>query len=112
MTIRVIYPPDPYTIFEPRPVRTHSIAELLPIVPIPEKGTEEPYHESWWYWTNPDNTITHTDIVALRHYLYGEEFEYPIASEDVQEHWQTCFRSKGSQDTGYESPSVCGGNKR
>jgi len=49
--------------FEPRPVRTITINEVL--TPIPELGTSEPYHESYFRWINPENTVTLDDITAL-----------------------------------------------
>jgi len=44
--------------FEPRPLRTISIEEVL--TPIPELGTQEPYHESYFWWINPENFTHHT----------------------------------------------------
>ena len=110
MTVTVIYPPDPYTIFEPRPVRTYTIDETLPIAPIPERGTENPYYESYWFWINPENRITHEDITALYQYQLGEDFDHPTRSESLSERWYT--KSHSSQDTDYEVPSVWKGNKR
>ena len=116
MVIRAIYPPqkkNPYDYLEPREVQTYSIFEILvPVTPISEKGTELPYHESYTFWTNPEYTVTFQDIVQLRHHLYGEEFEYSIASEAVEEFWHTGHKPEESPTTGFSIPSVWGGNKR
>ena len=116
MVIRAIYPPqkqNPYDYLEPREVQTYSILELLvPVTLISEKRTELPYHESYKFWRNPENTVTHQDIVQLRHHLYGEEFEFPIASEEVFDFSDMPYDEE-SQDTGFSIPSVWGkGNKR
>ena len=115
MVIRAIYPlqkKNPYDYLEPREVQAYSIFEILvPVTPISEKGTELPYHESYTYWTNPEHTVTHDDIVQLRHYLYGEEFEFPIASEEVFDFWNNPY-GEASQDTGFSIPSAWGGEQR
>ena len=86
MVIKAIYPPYLYDCFEPRQAQTSSIFEILvPVTPISEKGTELPYHESYTFWTNPANRVTYEDIRQLRTHLFGEEGEYPIASEAVDE---------------------------
>jgi len=60
---RDTYTPKPKKPFEPRPRRTTSIEEVL--TPIPELGTQEPYHESYFWWINPENLVTLEDITAL-----------------------------------------------
>ena len=119
MVIRAIYPPCPYhydriyNYFEPRIIQTYSILEILiPVTPISEKGTEFPYHESYRFCTNPVNTVTYEDIIQLPTQLFGEEFEYPIASHTVDNIWHTRHKPVGSQDTGFSIPSVWEGNKR
>ena len=52
--------------FEPRPLRTISIDEVL--TPIPELGTQEPYHQSYFWWINLESTVTLEDIAALYQY--------------------------------------------
>jgi len=60
--------------FEPRPLRTISIDEVL--TPTPELGTQEPYDESYFRWINPENTVTLEDISALYQYQYCQNFVY------------------------------------
>jgi len=48
--------PKPKKPFEPRPLRTVPIDEIL--TPLPELGTREPYNESYFWWINQDNTVT------------------------------------------------------
>ena len=119
MVIKAIYPPflydydRLYNYFEPRLVQTYSILEILiPVNPISERGTELPYHESHTFWTHPESTVIKEDILRLRQSLYGEEFEYPIASEAVEEFWHTGHKPEESPTTGFSIPSVWGGNKR
>jgi len=57
---------EPKKPFEPRPFRTISINEVL--TPIPELGTQEPYNESYFWWINPENTVTLEDIAAIYQY--------------------------------------------
>ena len=120
MVIKAIYPPflydydRLYNYFEPRLVQTNSILEILIPVknPIFELGTELPYHESYTFWTHPESTVTKEDILRLRQSLYGEEFEYPIASEAVEELWHTGHKPEESQETGFTIPSAWGGDRR
>ena len=80
MVIKAIYPPqkrNPYDYLEPREVQTYSIFEILvPVTPISEKGTELPYHESYTFWTNPENRITRDDLEALYQYQFGDSYKY------------------------------------
>ena len=62
---RDTYTPKSDTLFEPRPLRTTSIAQIYPKTFIDEKGTKEPYHETYAFWTNPENIITTTDLQDL-----------------------------------------------
>ena len=108
MVIKTIYPSKRYDYLEPRPVRTNSILELLvPVTPISEDGTELPYHESYYLWTNPEITITLEDIADLHRYKLGESFSYSPHSEDLGEEWYN--HSTSSQDTGFSIPSAWGG---
>jgi len=60
---RDTHTPKPKKPFLPRLLRTSSIAEVL--TTIPELGTQEPYHESYFWSTNPENTLTLDEIAAL-----------------------------------------------
>ena len=113
MVIRAIYPPqkkNPYDYLEPREVQTYSIAEfLVPVTPIPERGTELPYHESYTFWTNPENRITRDDLEALYQYQLGDSYKYCSSSEPLSEKW---YIDEESQDISFSIPSVWGGNQR
>ena len=116
MVIKAIHPPYPYDYdhlydcFEPRQVQTYSIFELLvPVTPISEHGTELPYHESYHFWVNPENTITLEDIADLYQYQLGEDFKYTTRSEELSEKWYT--PSTESQDTGFSILSVWGNQR-
>ena len=65
--------------FEPRPFRTISLDEVL--TPIPELGTEKPNPESYFWWMNPEDTITLEDIATLSQYHYVKEFTNHTHSE-------------------------------
>jgi len=97
--------------FEPRPVRTVSINEVLTL--IPELGTQEPYHESYFWWINPENTVTLEDITALYQYQYDKDFIYHTHSEKSNSIWYTQYpESNQHSSQGFEIPAVWGGNKR
>jgi len=66
----------PKTLHESRPLRITSCDEVLNSTEILEPGTQEPYHESYFWWIHPDNTITMEDIAALYEYQSGEHFAY------------------------------------
>ena len=55
--------PKPEKPFQPRTLRTISTDEVL--TPISELGTQAPYYESYFWWINPENTVTLEDIAAL-----------------------------------------------
>jgi len=97
--------------FEPRPLRTISIDEVL--TPIPALGTQESSQEFYFWWINPENTVTIEDIAALYHYQYGENFTYETPSEKGNSIWYTEY-PESDQDSGhfFEIPIVLGGNKR
>jgi len=75
--------------FEPRPLRTISIDKVL--TPRPELGTQEPYYESYFWWINPENTITLDDLTALYQYQYGEKFTYKTPWEKSNSIWHTQY---------------------
>jgi len=108
---RDTHTPKPTKPFEPRPLRTISIQEVL--TPIPELGTQEPYYESYFWWTNPENLVTLHDITTLYQYQYGENFTYNTPSEKSKSIWYTPY-PKSDQDSSqcFEIPIVWGGNKR
>jgi len=111
MFCRDTHTPKPKKPFEPRPLRTITIDEVL--TPIPELGTQEPYHQSYFWWINPENTITLADITALYQYQYGENFTYKTPSEKSNSIWYTHY-PEGNQLSSqcFEIPEVWGGNKR
>ena len=103
--------PKPKNAFEPRPLRTISIDEVLS--PIPELGTQEPYHESYFWWTYPENTVTLEDIAALSQYQDGQEFTYHTPSEKSNSIWYTQYPDIDlCSSQPFEIPEVWGGNKR
>jgi len=79
--------PKPKKPFEPTPLRTISIDEVL--TPLPELGTQEAYYKSYLWWTNPENTVTLVDIDALYRYQYGENFAYHTPTEKSNSIWYT-----------------------
>ena len=90
---------------------TISIDEVLS--PIPELRTQEPYHESYVWWINTENTGTIEDITALYHYQYGDNFIYRTPSEKSNSIWYTQYpATKGHSSQCFEIPAVWGGNKR
>ena len=103
--------PNPKKPFEPRPLRTISINEVL--TPIPELGTQEPYNESYFWWINPENTVTLEDISALYQYQYGKDFIYKTPSEKSNSIWYTSYPERDQRSSQHcEIPIVWGGNKR
>jgi len=103
--------PKPKKPFEPRPLRTISIEEVL--TPKPELETQEPYHESYFWWINPENTVTHEDITALYQYQYGENFVYHTPSEKTNSIWYTLYPEDDRHSSQcFEIVLVWGGNKR
>ena len=68
---------------------------------------ELPYRESYYFWTNPENTVTLEDIANLYRHQLGEDFNYSLHSEDLEERWYT--HNTSSQDTGFAIPSAWGG---
>jgi len=103
--------PKPKKPFKLRPLRTISIDEVL--TPIPEVGTREPYYESYFWWINPENTITLEDLTSLYKYQYSENFTYKTPSEKSNSIWYTQSpQSDQRSSQGFEKPLVLGGNNR
>ena len=97
--------------FEPRPLRTISIDEVL--TPIPELGTQEPYYECYFWWINPENLVTLEDITALYQYQYGKDFIYHPHSEKSNSIWHTQYPDSNRHSSQcFEIPAVWGGNNR
>ena len=102
--------PKPKKPLDPRPLRTISSDEVL--TPIPELGTQEPYHESYFWWINPENTVTLEHLSELYRYQYRENFTYKTPSEKPNSIWYTQY-PESNQHTSqcFEIPAVWGGNK-
>jgi len=97
--------------FEPRPLRTISIHEVL--TPIPELGTQEPYYQSYFWWTNPERSVTLENIAALYQHQYGKDFIYSTPSEKSNSIWYTRYPEDDQRSSQrFEIPIVWGGNKR
>ena len=103
---RDTHTPRPKQPLKPRPLRTISIEEVL--TPIPELGTQEPYHESYFRWINPENSVTLEDIAALHQYQYGKEITYHIRSEKSNSIWYTLLDIRVAVGTG-SYPHMCWG---
>jgi len=103
--------PKPKKPFEPRLLRTVSIHEVL--TPTPELGPQEPYHESYFWWINPENTVTLKDITPLYQYQYGENFAYHTPSEKSNPIWYTPYPKDDQHSSQcFEILIVWRGNKR
>jgi len=82
-----IYSPKPEILFEPRALRTTSIAQVYSPSFIRELGIQRPYHETYAFWTNPEN-------------ISGQV-------------WYVGYYSDGRRSSPeFEIPEVWGGNKR
>jgi len=111
MFARDTHTPKPTIPFEQRPLRTTSIEEVL--TPIPELGTQDPDHKNYFWWINPENTVTLEDIAALYQYQYGKEFIYYPPSEKSNSFLYTQYPPSDKQSSQcFEIPAVWGGNKR
>jgi len=103
--------PKPKKPFEPRHTKTTPIEEVL--TPIPEVGTQEPYNESYFWWINPENTVSHEDIAALYQYQCGKEFTYHTPSEKTNSILYTQYPETDRHSSQcFEIPAFWGGNKR
>ena len=108
---RDTHTPKPKKPFEPRPKKPVSIDEVL--TPIPELGTQEPSNNSYFWWTNPENTVTLEDIAALYQYQYGKDITYNTPSEQSHSIWYTQYPPTQAQSSQcFEIPALSGGNKR
>jgi len=108
---RETHTPKPKKPFEPRPLRSISINEVL--TPIPELWTKEPYHESYFWWRNSENTVTLEDIAALYQYQYVKNFISHTPSEKSNPVSYTQYPpSDKHSGQCFEIPVVWGGNKR
>jgi len=108
---RDTHTPKPKKPFEPRPLRTISIDEVL--TPIPELGTQETYNEFYFESTNPENTVPLEDIATVYQYRYGKDFTYHTPSEKSNSIWYTQYAAtKGHSSQCFEIPALWGGNKR
>ena len=87
MVIRAIYPQNPSSYLEPPVARTYSIFEILP--PVYEKGTLEPYYESYFFWTKPENRIMRNDLEVLYRYQFGNSYQYCSSSDPLSKKWYT-----------------------
>jgi len=103
--------PKPKKAFEPRPWRTIAIDEVH--TPIPQLGTPEPYYESYFWWINPENTVTLEDIATLYEYQRSKDIIYHTPSEKPNPAWHTQYPPSNKHSTQcFEIPMVSGGNKR
>jgi len=73
-------------------VRTTSIDQVFNPIDVPELGSQELYHESYFLWLNPERTVTLEDFTALYRYQYGENFTFKTPSR-----YQTPFGTSNTQ---------------
>jgi len=110
---RKTHNPKPDILFEPRPLRTTSISQVYFPTFIRELGTQKPYHETYAYWTNPENIITTKDLEALYQHWEGEGFRYYEPEEEIGQVWYIGYYSNERRSSPeFEIPDVWGGNKR
>ena len=110
---RETHTPKPEILFEPRPLRTTSIAQVYVPTFIRELGTQKPYHETYAHWINPANTITTKDLETLYQQREGEGFRYYEPEEYIGQVWYIGYYSNGRRSSPeFEIPEVWGGNKR
>jgi len=107
---RDTHTPKPDSILEPKPKPTLTIAQVCPPTALRERRTKEPYYESYRFWKNPENIISHEDIAVLYRYQYGENFNYIKPSEESVEYTRY-QRTESLTRSGFRIPSVWGGNK-
>jgi len=88
-------------------LRIASIHQVRNPSTIPEPGTQEPYHESYFWWIKPENTVIREDIAALYQYQYGEDFTYITLSEEFNSIWYTLSpATEGNSGQKFEIPAV------
>jgi len=110
---RDIYTPESAILFEPRPLRTTSIAQVDSPSFIRELGTQRPYQETYAFWINPENIITTQDLEALYQHWEGKVFRYYQPEEEIGQVWYVGYYSDGRRSSpAFELPEVWGGNKR
>jgi len=103
----------PEILFEPRPLRTTSTAQVYSPSFIRELGTQTPYHETYAFWKNPENIITTQDLEALYQHWEGKGFRYYEPEEEICQVWYVGDYSDGRRSSPeFEIPEVWGGNKR
>jgi len=107
------YAPKPETLFEPRPGRTTSIAQVYFQTFTRELGTQEPDHETYSFLTHPENIITPEELPALYRQWEGEDIVY-YEPEDAtgQVLYVGYYRDRRRSSPDFEIPEVCGGTKR
>jgi len=71
---RDTYTPKPETLFQPRPLQTQTIAQVYLPTYIGQLGTEEPYHKTYTFWTNPEHVITTENLATFYCYCDGKDF--------------------------------------
>jgi len=100
-------------ILEPKPLRKTSIAQVYFPPFIRELGTQKPYHESYAFWTNPENLITTKDLEALYQQWEGEDFLYNEPEEEIGQVLYVGYYSDGRRSSlAFEIREVWRGNKR
>ena len=105
--------PKQETLFEPRLLRTASIAQIYLREFIRELGTRKPYHETYAFWTNPKTIMTTQDLEALYQHWEGEGFRYYKSEEEIGQVWCVGYYSDGRRSSPeFEIPEVWGGNQR
>jgi len=83
------------------------------LTPIPQLGTQEPDHESNFWWINSENTVTLEEIAALSQYQEGKEFTYHTPSDKSNSIWYTQYPDIDLRSTQcFEIRDVWGGNNR
>jgi len=80
---------------------------------IRELGTQRAYHETYAFWTNPENIISTEDLEALYQHWEGQGFRYYEPEEEIGQVWYVGYYSDGRcSSLEFEIPEVWGGNKR
>jgi len=98
----------PETLFEPRPLRTTSIHQVLSSTEISELGTAESYHKTYGFWTNPDNINTTKGQSALYRNWEAEDFVYYEPEEDISHVWYVGYYCDARRSCpAFEIPQVC-----
>jgi len=86
-------------LFELSSLRASSIAQVYCPTFIRELGTKDPYHETYVFWTNPENIITTDDLIALYRPWEFFFFLYHIFVVKVQEiAWSASYGENKTQN--------------